>query len=143
MKTFAPKQSELDAKWLLIDVKGLTLGDVAPKIAAILRGKHKTIFAPNVMCGDFVVVINAKEIKLTGNKLKDKVYHHHSRFPGGLKTVTAGKLLQEKPERVLINAVAGMIPHNKLKKDLLKRLKVNAGATHKNEAQKPEEYKLN
>ena len=137
MKTYSPKQQDIKPQWWLVDVKGKTLGKVATKIADILRGKNKPTFAPHIDGGDFVVVINAKEIKLTGNKLAQKVYQHHTRYPNGLKTVTAGKLLETKPERVIENAVAGMIPHNKLKKDILKKLKVFGGSEHTHDAQQP------
>ena len=137
MKTYSPKKQDIKQEWRLVDVKGKTLGRVATKIADILRGKNKPYFSPHLDCGDFVVVINAKEIRLTGNKLLQKTYFHHSRYPNGLKAVTAGKLIQTKPERVIENAVAGMIPHNKLKKDILKKLKVYAGSEHRHEAQQP------
>jgi large subunit ribosomal protein L13 len=142
MKTYSPKQPDIKHEWLLVDVKGKTLGKVATKIADLLRGKHKPTFSPHLDCGDFVVVINAKDIKLTGKKLVQKVYHHHSRFANGLKTESAGKLLLTKPERVIENAVAGMIPHNKLKKDILRKMKVYAGSEHKQEAQQPKPYEL-
>lgn len=137
MKTYSPKQQDIQPQWWLVDVKGKTLGKVATKIADILRGKNKPTFAPHIDGGDFVVVINAKEIKLTGNKLDQKVYQHHTRYPNGLKTVTAGKLMETNPERVIENAVAGMVPHNKLKKDILKKLKVFSGSEHKHDAQQP------
>jgi len=142
MKTYSPKQQDIKPQWWLVDVKGKTLGKVATKIADILRGKNKPTFAPHIDGGDFVVVINAKEIKLTGKKLEQKVYQHHTRYPNGLKTVTAGKLMETKPERVIENAVAGMIPHNKLKKDILKKLKVFGGSEHKHDAQQPKVLEL-
>ena len=142
MKTYSPKQPDIKPQWYIVDVKGKTLGKVATKLADILRGKNKPIFSPHLDCGDFVIVINAKEIHLTGNKLVQKVYQHHTRYPNGLKTVTAGKLLETKPERVIENAVAGMIPHNKLKKDILKKLKVYGGSEHGHEAQQPKPLEL-
>lgn len=142
MKTYSPKQSDIKHEWVLVDVKGKTLGKVATKIADLLRGKNKPTFSAHVDCGDFVVVINAKEIALTGKKTLQKVYQHHTRYPGGLKTVTAGKLLNEKPERVIEHAVAGMIPHNKLKKDILKKLKVFGGNEHDHIAQQPKPLEL-
>lgn len=142
MKTYSPKQSDITREWYLVDVKGKTLGKIATKLADILRGKNKPQFSPHMDCGDFVVVINAKDIHLTGNKLTGKVYHHHTRYPNGLKTVTAGRLLETKPERVIENAVAGMIPRNKLKKDILKKLKVYGGSEHKHEAQQPKALEL-
>jgi large subunit ribosomal protein L13 len=142
MKTYSPKQQDIKHEWLLVDVKGKTLGKAATKIADLLRGKHKPTFSPHLDCGDFVIVINAKDIKLTGKKLEQKVYHHHTRYPNGLKTESAGKLLLTKPERVIENAVAGMIPHNKIKKDILKKLKVYGGSEHKQEAQQPRAFEL-
>jgi len=142
MKTYSPKQQDINHEWLLVDVKGKTLGKVATKIADLLRGKHKPQFSPHLDCGDFVVVINAKDIRLTGKKLTQKTYYHHSRYPNGLKAETAGKLLLTKPERVIENAVAGMIPHNKLKKDILKKMKVYGGSEHKQTAQQPKAYEL-
>ena len=142
MKTYAPKSTDIKHDWLIIDVKGKTLGKVATQIAVILRGKNKPQFSPHLDCGDFVVVINAKEIHLTGNKKEQKVYQHHTRYPNGLKTVTAQKLLDTKAERVLESAVAGMIPHNKLKKDILKKLKVYSGSEHPHEAQQPKPFEI-
>ncbi len=142
MKTYSPKQSDIKQQWFVVDVKGRTLGDIASRIATVLRGKHKAIYSPHLDCGDFIVVINAREVKLTGNKLDQKVYQHHSRYPNGLKTVTAGKLLSTKPERVIESAVAGMIPRNKLKKDILKKLKVFGGSEHNHEAQQPKPLNL-
>jgi len=142
MKTYSPKQQDIKHEWLLVDLKDKTLGKAAAKIADLLRGKHKVTYSPHLDCGDFVVAINAKDIKLTGKKLENKVYQHHTRYPNGLKTKTAGELLLSKPERIIENAVAGMIPHNKLKKDILKKLKVYAGNEHKHTAQQPKVYEL-
>jgi len=142
MQTFSPKKEDIQRKWFLVDAKGQTLGKLATKIANIIRGKNKTIFAPHVDCGDFVVVINAKEIHLTGNKTDKKKYYRHTRYPGGLREETAAEVLIKHPERVLERAIAGMIPTNKLKQDILSKLKVYAGAEHQHEAQKPEPLKL-
>lgn len=142
MKTYSPKQSEIVREWYLVDVSGKTLGKVATKLADILRGKNKPTYSPHLDCGDYVVVINAEKIKLSGNKTVDKVYYHHSRYPNGLKAVTAGKLLEDKPEDVITNAVAGMISHNKLKKDILSKLKVYAGENHQHSAQSPKPLDL-
>ncbi len=142
MQTFSPKKEDIQRKWFLVDAKGQTLGKLATKIANIIRGKNKTIFAPHVDCGDFVVVINAKEIHLTGNKTDKKKYYRHTRYPGGLREETASEVLIKHPERVLERAIAGMIPTNKLKQDILSKLKVYAGAEHQHEAQKPEPLKL-
>jgi len=142
MKTYSPKQQDIKHEWLLVDLKDKTLGKAAAKIADLLRGKHKVTYSPHLDCGDFVVAINAKDIKLTGKKLENKVYQHHTRYPNGLKTKTASELLLSKPEQIIENAVAGMIPHNKLKKDILKKLKVYAGNEHKHTAQQPKVYEL-
>lgn len=141
-KTFSPKKEGQEPKWLLVDVKGKTLGRVATKIADILRGKNKPTFSNHVICGDFVVVINAAEIKLTGKKEEQKVYHSHSRYPGGLKSVTPKKLKETHPDRILKNAVAGMLPNTKNKKTLLNRLKIYSGTEHNQTAQNPQEISL-
>ena len=141
-KTFSPKQSELKTKWVIVDIKGKILGRVANKIADLLRGKGKTIFSKHVACGDFVVVINAAEVKLTGKKDVQKEYHKHSRYPGGLKTTTPGKLRQENPAMIIEHAVAGMLPDNKLKKGVMKRLKVYGGAEHEMTAHNPKAITL-
>lgn len=142
MKTYAPKQSDIKHEWYIVDAKGRTLGKIAGKIADILRGKHKVTYSPHLDCGDYVIVINAKEIHLTGKKLTDKVYNYHTRFPGGLKSTTPAKLMESKSERIIEHAVAGMIPHNKLKKDILRKLKVYAGNEHDHSAQQPKEVVL-
>ena len=142
MKTYSPKKSDIKHEWYVVDVKGKTLGKVATKIADILRGKTKPIFSPHLDCGDFVIAINAKEIKLTGNKLTDKVYQHHTRYPNGLRTYSAQELLNDRPEEVLFQAVAGMIPHTKLKKDILKKFKVFPGSEHPHTAQTPKTLEL-
>ena len=142
MKTYSPKKTDLKREWYLVDVKGKTLGRVATKLANILRGKNKPIFAPHIDCGDFLVVINAAHIKLTGNKLQQKEYHSHSQYAGGLKTIRAEELLEKKPTMILEHAVAGMIPRNKLKKDILNKMKVFAEAEHKHEAQNPKPLEI-
>lgn len=145
MRTYSPKLTDLKREWFVVDVQGKVLGKIAAKIANILRGKNKTIFSPHIDCGDFVIIINARKIRLTGKKAerKDgKLYHYHTRYPGGLKTTTAGKLLDEKPEKILQHAIAGMIPHTKLKKDILKKLKIYPDAEHKHEAQEPKPLSL-
>ena len=137
MKTFSPKLSEVKRKWYIVDAKGKTVGKIATKLADILRGKNKPTFSPHLDSGDFVIIINSKEIRLTGDKMNQKTYHHHTRFPGGLRTATAGELIEKKPNEVIRHAVAGMIPHNKLKKYILKKLKIYPGTEHKHEAQQP------
>jgi large subunit ribosomal protein L13 len=137
MKTFMAKKEAVDREWFLIDANGKILGRLACEIARRLRGKHKPIYTPHVDTGDFVVVVNAEKIALTGNKLSDKMYHHHSGYPGGLKSIAAGKLLKEKPHRLIHMAVKGMLPKNTLGRQMLKKLKIYAGEKHPHEAQKP------
>ena len=137
-QTSSPKQADLKPAWLLVDVKGKILGRVANKIADLLRGKGKTTFSNHIEAGDYVVIINAAEIKLTGKKETDKVYNWHTRYPNGLKAITPEKLRQEKPEEIIEHAVAGMLPNNKHKKSLLKKLKVFAGSDHGHTAQNPQ-----
>lgn len=141
-KTFVAKPHEVERKWYVVDAEGKTLGRLASQIAAILRGKHKPIYTPHVDCGDFVIVVNADKVKLTGKKLKEKVYYRHSGYPGGLKSITAEKLLEKKPERVIELAVWGMLPHNRLGRKMYKKLKVYAGPEHPHAAQKPEPLEL-
>lgn len=138
MKTYSPKKQDINRKWYIVDAKGQTLGRMAVKIAVKLRGKDKPMFAPHVDCGDFVIVTNAKEIHVTGNKMESKKYYRHSGYPGALKETPLKRLLEKKPEEVILKAVGGMIPRNKLKKNILMKLKVYAGAEHPHEAQKPE-----
>jgi large subunit ribosomal protein L13 len=128
--------------WIVVDAAEHPLGRVATRVASILRGKHRPDFTPHQDMGDFVVVINAAKVRLTGNKLKDKVYYRHSEYPGGVRATTAGKLLQSKPERVIEMAVKGMLPRNRLGRQLFTKLKVYAGADHPHAAQKPEPIKI-
>lgn len=137
MKTFSAKLSDIDQNWYIVDAKGKVLGRLASKISMILRGKHKPIFTPHMDTGDFVIVVNAEKVKLTGKKLTDKKYYSHTGYPGGLKETTAGKLLNEKPERVLISAVRGMLPKNRLGRQLIKKLKIYSGPEHPHSAQNP------
>ncbi len=137
MKTFSAKPSDIEHNWYVVDAKGKVLGRLATTIAMILRGKNKPIFTPHMDTGDFVIVVNAEKVKLTGNKLTDKKYYWHTGYPGGIKEITAEKLLQEKPERVLIKAVRGMLPKNSLGRQLLKKLKIYAGPEHPHSAQNP------
>ncbi len=138
MKTISTKPSEVVRKWYLIDAEGLVLGRLASQIAKILRGKHKATYTPNIDCGDNVIVINAEKVALTGNKLMDKVYYHHTGFPGGIKGITAGKQLESHPERVLIKAVERMISRNKLGREQMTKLHVYAGSEHPHSGQIPE-----
>ena len=127
---------------MVIDADGRPLGRVASRAASVLRGKHRPDFTPNQDAGDFVVIINAATVKLTGNKLTDKIYHRHTGFPGGIRSTTAGKLLQSKPERLLEMAVHGMLPKNRLGRRLFNKLKVYRGSEHPHLAQKPADMKV-
>ena len=137
MKTFMPKSGEIERNWQVVDAEGKILGRLATEIANTLRGKNKPNFTPHMDTGDFVVVINAGKISLTGKKLTDKVYYHHTGYPGGIRSITAEKLLEKKPEQLLIEAVKGMLPKNKLQSVFMKKLKVYAGADHPHSAQQP------
>ncbi len=137
MKTYMAKPGEQERRWYLIDASGQVLGRLASEIARILRGKDKVAFTPHVDTGDFVIVVNAAKVRLTGRKLSDKIYYRHSGYPGGIKAMTAGEMLARKPEEVISLAVRGMLPRNKLSRRLLKKLKVYAGATHPHAAQQP------
>lgn len=142
MKTYTAKPLEVERKWYVVDAEGQTLGRLASQVAAILKGKHKPIYTPHVDTGDHVIVINAEKINLTGKKLHSKRYYRHSGYPGGLKSITAGDLLNRYPERVIRAAVWGMIPHNRLGRKMIKKLKVYAGPEHPHQAQKPEKLEL-
>ena len=137
MKTYHAKKEDLIREWYLVDAQDKILGRLACGIAHRLRGKHKAIYAPYMDTGDFVIVVNAGKISLTGKKLTDKIYYHHTGYPGGIKAITAGKLLKEKPEEVLRTAVKGMLPKNTLGRAMLKKLKIYAGGDHPHEAQCP------
>jgi large subunit ribosomal protein L13 len=140
--TYMAKPNEVERKWLLIDAEGKTLGRLASEAAALIRGKHKPQFTPHLDTGDFVVIINAEKIVLTGNKLADKKYYRHSGYTGGLKVTPAGEMLQKKPERMVELAVYGMLPKNRLGNKMKLKLKVYAGAEHPHQAQNPEVYEL-
>ncbi len=142
MKTFSPKHTEVKREWHLIDVKGKTLGKAATKIADILRGKNKPIYATHVDCGDYVVVINAAHIKLTGGKYTKKEYKSHSRYPGGLKTARVEEVLEKNPVSVLERAIHGMVPGNKIRDDILKKMKIYPEAEHNNQAQNPQPLEI-
>ena len=139
MSTFMAKAETIERKWYIIDAADKPLGRTAVKAAEILRGKHRPEFTPHVDCGEFVIIINASKAVLTGNKLEDKYYHHHSGYIGGLKSIQYKKLMATRPEMAMELAVKGMLPHNKLGAKSFTRLKVYAGAEHKHEAQKPVE----
>ena len=137
MKTFSAKPHEVERKWYVIDAKGKVLGQVAVEAARLLRGKHKPIFTNHVDTGDFVVVINAEKVKFTGNKMKDKFYHHHTGWIGGIKSISAETMLAKKPERILEHAIRGMLPKGPLGRKVGLNLKVYAGSEHPHAAQKP------
>ena len=137
MKTFSPTPETINREWYIVDAEDQILGRLASQIAHRLRGKHKPEFAPHMDNGDFIVVVNCAKIKVTGNKLKDKMYHSHSGWVGGLKSVPLERLLSEKPENVLCTAVRGMLPKNRLGRAMLKKLKIYPGAEHPHAAQAP------
>ncbi len=141
-KTYMAKKGEVERKWYLVDAKDKTLGRLASKIAVILMGKHKPQYTPHVDCGDFVVVINADKVKLTGQKWEKKIYYWHSGYLGGLKSRTAKEMLEKKPEYLIYHAVKGMLPKNNLARRMLKKLKVYAGENHPHQAQKPEPIEI-
>ena len=142
MKTISASRETSQRDWLLIDLEGQTLGRAASQIAGILRGKLKTNFTPNADTGDFVVCINAEKVKLTGKKLTDKIYYHHTMHPGGIVGIPAGEQIAKHPERVLEAAVLRMLPHTPLGRRLFAKLKVYAGKVHPHTAQQPKQYKL-
>ena len=142
MKTYYAKPNEVAREWLLIDAQDQVLGRVASKAAHILRGKHKPTYTPHVDTGDFVVIINADKIRVTGKKLTDKEYYRHSGYPGGLKGETFEEAMEKHPERVIEHAVKGMLPKNTLGRAMAKKLKVYAGAEHPHMAQQPREIKM-
>lgn len=142
MKTFSAKKEEVIQEWVVIDAKEKILGRLATQIAHRLRGKHKPTFTPHVDTGDFIVVVNAEKIKLTGNKTADKIYYHYSGYPGGLKATTAEELLKKKPTGILYNAVKGMLPKNRLGRQMIKKLKIYTGSQHPHQAQQPKSLEL-
>lgn len=136
-KTYYPKPDEITRDWYLVDANGENLGRLAAQIAGVLLGKHKPDYTPGVDTGDFVVVINAERVTVTGNKLEEKYYHRHSNYPGGLTSISLRDQLKKHPERVIQAAVWGMLPHNRYGRKLIKKLKVFAGPNHSHEAQQP------
>ena len=137
MKTFMQKKENIERNWYVIDAEGKTLGRVATKAAHVLRGKHKATFTPHIDCGDYVIIINADKVKLTGNKINDKMYYNHSGFPGGLRTRNAKTMLESYPVEMVERAVNGMLPNGPLGRQMYRKLFVYAGSEHKHEAQKP------
>ena len=142
MKTISIKKSEIKKEWWVADANGRTLGRFSSKISQILRGKHKPQFTPHMDMGDFVIIVNAEKIGVTGNKETDKIYFSHTGYPGGVKEKSLASLRKSSPERILINAVKGMLPHNKLGRSILKHLKVYAGPDHPHAAQNPKELEV-
>ncbi|HHW10588.1 MAG TPA: 50S ribosomal protein L13 [Firmicutes bacterium] len=136
-RTFMAKDGELDKKWYVVDAEGQTLGRLATKVATLLRGKHKPAYTPHVDSGDYVIVVNAEKVQLTGKKLTDKIYYRHSQYPGGLKSITAGDFIAKNPRKVIELAVWGMLPKNHIGRKQIRKLKVYAGPDHPHEAQKP------
>jgi large subunit ribosomal protein L13 len=135
MKTYSAKASDLEPRWHVIDASGKTLGRLASEVATILMGKHKPIYSPHLLSGDYVIVLNASKVRVTGNKAEQKLYYRHSGYPGGLKSTTLGKMMQTHPTRVIEYAVKGMLPHNRLGRQMIKRLKVYSGDTHPHQGQ--------
>ncbi len=138
MTSYMQKKETVERKWYVIDAEGKSLGRVASKAAHILRGKHKPTYTPHIDCGDYVIVVNASKVNLTGNKLEDKMYYNHSMYPGGLRERNAKTMREQYPEEMIERAVKGMLPHNRLGRAMYKKLFVYAGPEHKHEAQKPE-----
>ncbi len=142
MKTYVAKPEEIKREWWIVDAQGKTLGRLASEVARILRGKHKPYYTPHLDCGDYVIVINAEKIHVTGKKLDDKIYYRHSGYPGGLKSFTLREMLKRRPTRVIRKAVWGMLPHNRLGRRMIKKLKVYAGEKHPHQAQKPKPLEI-
>lgn len=140
--TFIAKTAEIERKWYVVDAEGQTLGRLASQVAAVLRGKNKPIYTPHLDTGDYVIVINADKIAVTGKKLDQKLYRRHSEYTGGFKETTLKEMMNKKPEEVIKHAVKGMLPKNALGKNMLKKLHVYAGAEHNHEAQKPEALEI-
>ena len=142
-KTVSAKKENIDRKWLVIDADGQVLGRLASKVAKILQGKHKPCYTPHVDCGDYVIIVNADKIKLTGNKWQQKEYKWHTGYPGGLRSITAQKLWEKHPERLVEKAVKGMLPKNRLGRQMYRKLHVYAGSNHPHAAQKPQTFDIN
>ncbi len=140
--TYSAKKSEIESKWYIIDAQGKAIGRVATEVAKLLRGKHKPTYTPTIDTGDHVIVINCKDAILTGKKLDQKMYRHHSGYIGGLKETSARIMMENNPEQAMMHAVKGMLPHTKLGRQMLKKLRVYAGSEHENMAQKPEVWEV-
>jgi large subunit ribosomal protein L13 len=142
VRTFTAKKEEIEREWYVVDAEGQTLGRLASRIAPIIRGKHKPIYTPHLDCGDFVIIINAEKVRVTGRKLDQKLYYRHSGYPGGLKSINLRDQLDRHPERVLQAAIKGMLPKTKLGRQMIKKLKVYAGDSHPHQAQQPKPLEL-
>lgn len=142
MKTFSAKAADVKRDWYIVDASGKTLGRLASQLALRLRGKHKPEYTPHVDTGDYIVVVNAEKVAVTGRKMSDKIYYHHTGYIGGLKRVTFEQLIDKAPERIIQTAVKGMLPKNRLGRQMLKKLKVYAGPEHRHEAQQPVQLEL-
>jgi large subunit ribosomal protein L13 len=142
VRTFSPKDSDITRQWHVIDASGVVLGRLASQAAVLLRGKHKPIFAPHVDTGDFVIIVNADKVALSGNKLEQKQAYRHSGYPGGLRSVSYGELMEKHPERAVEKAVRGMLPKNSLGRKTLRKLKVYAGPDHPHQAQQPVPFEI-
>ena len=140
--TYSPKAGEIERKWYIVDASGKSLGRVATEVAVLLRGKHKPTFTPNQDVGDYVIVLNCKDAVLTGHKLDQKVYRHHSGYIGGMKETTARVMMANTPEKAMFLAIKGMLPHNRLGRQMIKKLRVYAGSEHDQAAQKPEVWEV-
>ena len=141
-KSYMPVAQKIERKWYVIDAENVVLGRLATEVASILRGKNKPTFTPNMDCGDYVIIVNAEKVALTGNKLNDKLYIHHTGYSSGLKTRTAKKMLETQPQKIVEAAIKGMLPKNKLGNQMYRKLFVYCGPDHKQAAQKPEAYTL-
>jgi len=142
MKTYSPRAKDIHREWFVVDAKDKILGRLATQLAVRLRGKHKPEFAPHMDNGDFIVVVNAEKIKVTGNKLDQKKYYRHSGYPGGIREISLRTLLEKKPDQVILKAVRGMLPKNRLGRALLKKLKVYAGSEHPHDSQNPKPLEI-
>lgn len=143
MKTFVTKKNNIERKWYIVDAKDVVLGRLAVKVADILRGKYKPIFSPAVDCGDYVIVVNADKVKVTGGKEEKKIYHRHSGYPGGIRSFTFQEMIEKDSRKIIEKAVKGMLPKNRLSSEMIKKLKVFKEADHSHEAQKPESININ
>jgi large subunit ribosomal protein L13 len=141
-KTYTTKPSDIKRDWYIVDAEGQTLGRLATRIATVLKGKHKPIYTPSMDTGDYVIVVNAEKVVATGRKMDEKMYYRHTGFPGGLRTINLREQLAKHPDRVLLAAVRGMLPHNRLGRAMFKKLKVYAGADHPHAAHKPKKLEL-